>query len=348
MRCLNLSLALSGIPETAVALMTRSENLPREALELQHFSLSQSSLADAIDKFCPDILFGQTHAAAREMVRPSPARGCLRVIDLHGDMAGEILESARTPWLRRVAGSIRQRVSERLHFPLMDGFTVVSQALLLEVQCYGRPVAIVRGGVDLSLFQPRAARAEEGLVNVIYAGSFRNYQGIDVLLATAKIMRSEPFAFTLIGQVESYGAGAAAFRRATDISNVKVIPEQPHGEMPAWLGKGDILVVPRLQCRSAEFGFPSKIPEYMAMGKAIVATDVGDHGRIISNGVDGVLVRAGCPESLATGLRGLREARRRSELGGRARSTAEQNYSWGKIATGVRKFFDSLHPTSYD
>jgi glycosyltransferase involved in cell wall biosynthesis len=52
-------------------------------------------------------------------------------------------------------------------------------------------------------------------------------------------------------------------------------------------------------------GFPNVILEAFCMDVPVLATDVGGVREIITNGETGVLVRAGCTDEIAAGLRHL-------------------------------------------
>ncbi len=79
---------------------------------------------------------------------------------------------------------------------------------------------------------------------------------------------------------------------------------------------------------------PLKICEYLAAGKAIVASDVGEVFRMVQ-GV-GELTRPGDVGSLAAGIRKLlADDHLRRELGTRARARAEEKYNWQVTAENL-------------
>ena len=65
---------------------------------------------------------------------------------------------------------------------------------------------------------------------------------------------------------------------------------------------------------------PLKICEYMAAGRAIVASEVGEVSEMLDHGKAGLLVRPGDPRALASGvLRILRDGDLKEELQHNAR-----------------------------
>ncbi len=76
------------------------------------------------------------------------------------------------------------------------------------------------------------------------------------------------------------------------------------------------------------FGSPTKLFEYMASGKPIVASDLDQIGDVLRDGA-GLLVRPGDAADLAQGLRVVvDDPDLRSRLGTVARTRAVERYTW--------------------
>jgi glycosyltransferase involved in cell wall biosynthesis len=77
------------------------------------------------------------------------------------------------------------------------------------------------------------------------------------------------------------------------------------------------------------FGSPTKLFEYMAMGKGIVASDLDQVGDVLEHGRAAVMVVPGDADSLAGGLAALiDDPARRAELGREARRLAVERHTW--------------------
>jgi glycosyltransferase involved in cell wall biosynthesis len=88
----------------------------------------------------------------------------------------------------------------------------------------------------------------------------------------------------------------------------------PRRDVADLLAAADVAV----NCSSFE-GTPLAVIEYMAAGKAIVATRVGGVPEIVEDGVHGLLVEPGDVDGLAAAIAALlRDPARRAELGARA------------------------------
>jgi glycosyltransferase involved in cell wall biosynthesis len=77
------------------------------------------------------------------------------------------------------------------------------------------------------------------------------------------------------------------------------------------------------------FGSPTKLFEYMAMGKGIVASDLGQIGDVLQHDNTAWMVKPGDVESLMLGLKILiDDERRRRRLGQSARQEVIAKYTW--------------------
>ena len=101
--------------------------------------------------------------------------------------------------------------------------------------------------------------------------------------------------------------------------------------MPEYLAASDILVSPQVPNPDGTpfFGSPTKLFEYMSMGKAIVASDLDQIGKLLTHEEDAILVPPGDAKKLAEAILSLAEdSDLRKRLGNQARTVAMNKYSW--------------------
>jgi glycosyltransferase involved in cell wall biosynthesis len=111
-------------------------------------------------------------------------------------------------------------------------------------------------------------------------------------------------------------------------------------EVPAYLDVCDVLVSPHVPLPDGVefFGSPTKLYEYMAAGKAIVASDLGQIGDVLTHGETALLVRPGDSDELTAALQLVAEdSSLRAELGENARAAAE-GHTW---RANARRVIDS-------
>ena len=114
--------------------------------------------------------------------------------------------------------------------------------------------------------------------------------------------------------------------------------------MPALLDACDILIAPHVPLADGSdfFGSPTKIFEYMAMGKAIVASRLGQIGEVLSHEETALLVEPGNVNELAAAIGRLVESDAlRERLGPAARDAAVKNHTWGHNARRVLEAYES-------
>ena len=202
-------------------------------------------------------------------------------------------------------------------------------------------ITVVMNGVEANNFRVREAPASpDGAVRLIYSGTLAPYQDIDLLLdafARARRVRKDlRLCFSVSSSFEPYEAQA----KRLDIREAIEVIDDGFDELPGRLAASNIAVLPRTACP----GIPQKLLNYMAAGKAIVASSgsakVLEHertGLVVANGdvngfADAVLRLAGNPP--------LRE-----ELGTRARETVEREFSWERAAEKMERVYARLLAT---
>ncbi|RFS19568.1 glycosyltransferase family 1 protein [Chitinophaga silvatica] len=110
-------------------------------------------------------------------------------------------------------------------------------------------------------------------------------------------------------------------------------------DVPALLNAADIYCLPSLW-----EGFPIGVLEAMAMGKAVVASDVDGTKEAVSHNENGVLVQAQNISSIAAALVALAtDQSRRNSLQQEARKTVLQRFNVTKMTNEVEKVYHQLH-----
>jgi glycosyltransferase involved in cell wall biosynthesis len=116
----------------------------------------------------------------------------------------------------------------------------------------------------------------------------------------------------------------------------KVIFPGFRGDVPGILGETDIFCLP-----SIKEGLPVSLIEAMAMGNAVVATDVQGCHDVVTHGRDGLLAPL---EDLENGLTTaigelLGDAGRRAQLAAEARRTVERRFDAREMARAIERLY---------
>jgi glycosyltransferase involved in cell wall biosynthesis len=110
----------------------------------------------------------------------------------------------------------------------------------------------------------------------------------------------------------------------------------PYEEVPPYCGVMDVCVAPFL--KEAVERSPVKIFDYLACGKPVVATDVGETSGFFADSGAVMIVPPEDPAALAQGLNSLLENETlRAEMGEKGRAFIAGRYSRTQIAETVEK-----------
>ncbi|RQV98164.1 glycosyltransferase WbuB [bacterium] len=199
-------------------------------------------------------------------------------------------------------------------------------------------IVVVSNGADIQHFSPDIRHddiiQEYGLQDKIvigFSGSFSAWHGVENLMKVMGhvLTQYSDSAFLLIGQ-----GGAMRQQLNQWISQNKfqtrviLIDYVDYDRIPAYLACMDICLA--LYPNLSFFYFsPVKVYEYMASGKAVVATRIGQIEEIIQHRENGMLCNPEHHDDMIHILEELIEnPSLRSKLGRSARKSVEQNHTW--------------------
>ena len=111
--------------------------------------------------------------------------------------------------------------------------------------------------------------------------------------------------------------------REKGLTNVSFHPQRPIEEIPAVLAAADALLVSLSGHPTFEQFVPSKMIDFMAVGRPIVLAAAGESARVLERAGAGVVVPPEDPDALAAGVRWLAEhPAEAEEMGARGRAFA--------------------------
>jgi glycosyltransferase involved in cell wall biosynthesis len=228
-----------------------------------------------------------------------------------------------------------------------DLVVVVSQVMREEL--VGRGIDAGRilvnpNGVDPALYSPdldgSALRAQLGLEGMLvtgFIGTFGPWHGAETLAAAFGILIArrpdlrERVRLLMIGDGARLDATRQAIRAGDVEAETVFVGRTDQADGPAYLAACDILASPHVPNPDGTrfFGSPTKLFEYMAMGKAIVASRLEQIGEVLEDDRTAALVEPGNAAELARALEALvDDPERRARLGAGAREAAVANHTW--------------------
>jgi glycosyltransferase involved in cell wall biosynthesis len=120
-----------------------------------------------------------------------------------------------------------------------------------------------------------------------------------------------------------------------------------HSSVPEMISIAEVAVVPAAPVAASHggTGTPLKLFEYMASGKAIVATALNQATEVIRDGQNGLLVEAGDVNGFAMAMLDLlNDSAKRGRLGQNARQHAIEHYSWEQYTRRLEEIYLSVIP----
>ncbi|MGQ9565053.1 MAG: glycosyltransferase family 4 protein [Candidatus Bathyarchaeales archaeon] len=201
-----------------------------------------------------------------------------------------------------------------------------------------KPITVIPLGVDLNTFKA-ATKSNNPTSEILYMGSLYPLKGVDDLIkAFSIVVKQHPQAkLRIIGT----GPQEKPLKRlATKLKlNTKVTFQNfvPHTHIAQYYQNCTIFCFP-----SHGEPFGKTIIEAMACSKPVIATNVGGATEIIENNKTGILTPPAQPKTLAAAIIHLLDDPKKTRtIGENARKTAEQNYSWEKIAQKYHKLYQT-------
>ena len=241
---------------------------------------------------------------------------------------------------------LSQRI-EQLNLSSADVIVVVSRAMRDEIVQRGVDPAAVfvnPNGVDPERYRPdvdgKAIRARYGLDRCFvigFIGTFGPWHGAEILArAFVAFVRRDPeraarLRLLMIGDGSRIGDVRRILDEGGALDLTVFTGLVPQEDGPSYLAACDVLSSPHVRNPDGTpfFGSPTKLFEYMAMGKAIVASDLEQIGEVLEHRRTAWLVPPGDAGALADGLATLVEdAPLRAALGAAARREVVQHYTW--------------------
>jgi PEP-CTERM/exosortase A-associated glycosyltransferase len=311
----------------------------------------RARLREVIDQVKPDIL----HAH-------SPCLNGLAALGLGKPVVYELRsswEDAAVSTGTTHEGSLRYRASRWLETQVLrraSAVTTICEGLREEVVHRGiapERVTVIPNAVDTEAFVPatrvssekrRALGLESNFV-LGFIGSFFAWEGLALLIEAmpAILARRSDARLLLVGGGVHEPTLRALVERLGLQQQVIFAGQAPHSEVGSYYDAVDLLVYPRLPMRLTDMVTPLKPLEAMALGKALVASDVGGHRELIRDGATGVLFPAGDPAAAADKIVSvMNDPALRQGLRERGPRFVREERTWEIVVRGYRPVYEGL------
>jgi glycosyltransferase involved in cell wall biosynthesis len=295
------------------------EGIPCLCLQLQHpfYPTTLVRALPLIADFAREhrVQFIHAHLTAGGLYGGLVARqlGLPSIFTMHGEL------TKRLP-LRWIESGVRRL------FPVI---VAVSKKVEAEAEHQGIRARVVQvsNGVDTNYWEPSERKTAGGLRIVMVANFFMEKDHVTAVEGFKIFLeRFGDSRLLLVGEGEGKGE-VERFVQRRGVRNVEFLGGVEN--VNELLSQVDIFLL-----SSKTEGISLAVIEGMAMGLPVIASDVGGMREILTDGVDGLLVPEGDPESLACALEQLAEnSELREVLGARARIRIQEEFSLEAMAS---------------
>lgn len=287
---------------------------------------------------------------------PALMAALLRSKPLHydwDDWEVKIYELSTQPSILRNFIKLFLNTLESIIPKVADSVSTVSRRLKVECERLGvdkQKIFDAHVGADIDRFNPcisgKPIREKFNITNpiVLYLGQLHGGQYAEIFIETAaKIIQEyrKDLSFMIVGD----GYRAQELKKISRGMNLdgKIIfaGAVSHALVPEYIAAADVCVACFEENEATLCKSPLKIVEYMASGKAIVATRVGEVPQML--GEAGILTPTEDINAMAAGIVELLEnesLRKSKEI--LARKRAEEEYNWAVTAKNILKAYKQI------
>ena len=184
--------------------------------------------------------------------------------------------ASSSPQARRITAS------EQDLFREADLVFVTSEKLRGRAAQFRRRVDLFPFGVNFKEFERVREEPEQPMADLQdvprpiagYVGGLHQWVDQDLLVSVAQQLPD--VSFVLVGPAQCDVSRLAA------CPNMHVLGARPHGELPRYIKRFDVGLIPYRLSEYTANVYPTKLNEYLAMGKPVVATDLPEIRRVNS------------------------------------------------------------------
>ncbi|MEO6212246.1 MAG: glycosyltransferase family 4 protein [Vicinamibacterales bacterium] len=324
-----------GLPPTKLLVIERANTPPGAGL-LQRVAYLSFVVGRAFGKDRADVIMTRDLGVAAALLRMPRSMRAPLVYESHGyapDVAAALPDLVATATAPRPSKLKRLAAREAHVWSAADAYVTITAGLADELtnRLGSRErLAIVPDGMRMPPALTEAPAARE----IAYAGHLYAWKGVDVLVrAVAQLPATHALIIggheeePDIGRLRALASELGIADRVTFAGHVAP------ANVAAHLAAAAVLVLPNpASAISNRFTSPLKMFEYMAAGRAIVASDLPAIREVLRDNENALLVEPGNVDALAHGVRRLLDDRELAARLSRAAFADAPQYSWSRRA----------------
>lgn len=230
-----------------------------------------------------------------------------------------------------------------------DGYIAISNHLVNKVRILtDTPVFLIPISVNLDFFKANGEDVPGSKeIKIFYGGSFASKDGLEFLIdafdEVSKKFDHVNLILTGRGLESDMETMLSQIQRLKHKDRVLFKGYLETDEYYSVMNECDIFCMTRNKSRYANAGFPFKLGEFLAAGKGVIATKVGDVQNYLVNGENSLLIDSESTGQLSEAISYfIQNSDQIKTLGNRARETAELNFDSNKLSQNILRIFKAV------
>lgn len=231
-----------------------------------------------------------------------------------------------------------------------DYFVAISEQLYERVEQNAKgkvPVSLIPITVNLNYFKRNGYHADKNNLKIFYGGSYAVKDGLKYLIDAFDVVSKKDEGIQLIltgsapikSDLEEIKTKIDKVAAKNRIRFMGFLKTEDYYNL---LNNCDIFCMTRINSVYANAGFPFKLGEFLAAGKAVIATRVGDVPNYLFNDVNALVINPDSVEELSDAIMTVvNNPEKINTLGPEARKTAETYFDSEKVSMKLLSIFES-------
>ena len=256
--------------------------------------------------------------------------------------------------------NIKKNIFRKIEYPLymkvtlrcFDGMVVISDELKRYFQSKMKKrikIKVVPIIIEPERFNIKNSNFKINEDYIAYCGyMWGDKDGIPILIESfSKIVRKfKDLKLLLVGDTSNeveYGKLKEKIKNLNIEKNVKFTGIVSRDDIPLYLNNAKMLVLSRPNNLQAKGGFPTKLGEYLATGKPVVVTDVGEISNYLIDGYNAYIAQPDSIDSFADKMEYVLKNSEKSKLvGEQGKHLAMEDFNYIYQSERLVEFFDKV------
>lgn len=147
--------------------------------------------------------------------------------------------------------------------------------------------------------EPLIAKKATEEKQLVFAGNIGKVQAVEVIIEAANLLREEPVHWHIVGDGTNHEECMELASKLQLDEKITFYGRRPLEEMPSFFAMADAMIASIRNNISANDTLPGKVQTYMAAGKPVLGSSIGEMAYIINDSKCGLCAPSDNPEAFA-------------------------------------------------